>query len=70
MIGYNDVRVAAAQRKGPVSGTTFFESRTLSKLCHAQIFLKCENLHFTISFKERGTLPGCAERTLPDVMPS
>jgi len=56
MIEYDDVRAAAAQLKGQVSETPFLESRTLSKLCDAQIFLKFENLQFTASFKERGVL--------------
>jgi threonine dehydratase len=30
------------------------ESRTLSQLTGAQVFLKFENLQFTASFKERG----------------
>jgi len=34
--------------------TPFLESRTLSRLSGAQIYLKFENLQFTASFKERG----------------
>jgi threonine dehydratase len=32
------------------------ESRTLSQVTGAQVFLKFENLQFTASFKERGAL--------------
>ena len=36
--------------------TPFVESKTLSQILGAQIFLKFENLQFTASFKERGAL--------------
>jgi threonine dehydratase len=45
----------AAQRIGAqVLNTPFVESKTLSQITGAQIFLKFENLQFTSSFKERG----------------
>jgi threonine dehydratase len=37
------------------------ESRTLSQIVGAQVFLKFENLQFTASFKERGA---CNKLTL------
>lgn len=46
---------AAAQRiAGQVLRTPCVESRTLSELTGARVFLKFENLQFTASFKERG----------------
>ena len=41
--------------------TPCVESRTLSQIVGAQVFLKCENLQFTASFKERGA---CNKLTL------
>jgi len=54
MIGLEDVRAAAVRLRGQVLATPFPESRTLSRLTGARIFLKFENLQFTASFKERG----------------
>jgi threonine dehydratase len=56
MVGLNDVRNAAAAISGQVIATACDESRTLSAVCGAQVFLKFENLQFTASFKERGAL--------------
>jgi threonine dehydratase len=39
-----------------VLDTPFVESKTLSQLTGARVFLKFENLQFTASFKERGAL--------------
>ncbi len=48
---------AAAQRlAGQVLDTPCVESKTLSHILGAQVFLKFENLQFTASFKERGAL--------------
>jgi threonine dehydratase len=44
-------RPAAA---GQILETPCVESRTLSQIVGAQVFLKFENLQFTASFKERG----------------
>jgi threonine dehydratase len=41
---------------GQVLDTPCLESRTLSQLTGARVFLKFENLQFTASFKERGAL--------------
>jgi threonine dehydratase len=54
--GYADIEAAAARLAGQVLDTPFVESRTLSQVTGAQVFLKFENLQFTASFKERGAL--------------
>jgi threonine dehydratase len=51
-----DIRSAAARLAGQVLDTPLLESRTLSQILGARIFLKFENLQFTASFKERGAL--------------
>ena len=51
-----DVEAAARRLAGHVLDTPFLESRTLSQITGAQVFLKFENLQFTASFKERGAL--------------
>jgi threonine dehydratase len=54
MITFADIQ-AAAQRIAPhVLNTPCVESKTLSQIIGAQVFLKFENLQFTSSFKERG----------------
>ncbi len=45
---------AAERLRGQILETPCVESRTLSEIVGAQIFLKFENLQFTASFKERG----------------
>src|SRR5450830_1633366 len=54
MLSLQDVEQAAARVAPHVLDTPFVESRTLSQLTGAQIYLKFENLQFTASFKERG----------------
>jgi threonine dehydratase len=54
MIQLADIRAAAARLQGQVLETPCVESRTLSQITGAQVFLKFENLQFTASFKERG----------------
>ena len=51
-----DVEAAAARLAGQVLETPCLESKTLSQITGAQVFLKFENLQFTASFKERGAL--------------
>ncbi|HUQ26579.1 MAG TPA: threonine ammonia-lyase [Burkholderiales bacterium] len=51
-----DVRAAAQRIAGAIERTPCIESRTLSRLTGARVFLKFENLQFTASFKERGAL--------------
>jgi threonine dehydratase len=55
-VTYSDVVSAAAAIRGSVIETRFEQSRTLSKLLDAEIWLKFENLQFTASYKERGAL--------------
>ncbi|RZL58475.1 MAG: threonine ammonia-lyase [Variovorax sp.] len=54
MIEIQDIERAAGRLKGQLLDTPFVESRTLSDIVGAQVFLKFENLQFTSSFKERG----------------
>lgn len=54
MISLADVRAAESRLQGQVLDTPCVESRTLSQITGAQVFLKFENLQFTASFKERG----------------
>ena len=51
-----DVLAAARRIAGAVVRTPCLESRTLSEITGARIFVKFENLQFTASFKERGAL--------------
>jgi threonine dehydratase len=51
-----DVEAAAEHLAGQVLDTPCVESKTLSQITGAQVFLKFENLQFTASFKERGAL--------------
>ncbi|RYF74390.1 MAG: threonine ammonia-lyase [Comamonadaceae bacterium] len=54
MVGIEDIKKAAARLRGQLLDTPCVESRTLSDIVGAQVFLKFENLQFTASFKERG----------------
>ena len=54
MLQLADIQAAAARLQGQVLDTPCVESRTLSQVTGAQVFLKMENLQFTASFKERG----------------
>jgi len=54
MLQLVDIQQAAERVRGQVLETPCVESRTLSQLTGAQVFLKFENLQFTASFKERG----------------
>ena len=56
IIEFDDIDAAAARIAGQVQDTPFLESRTISELTGARVFLKFENLQFTASFKERGAL--------------
>jgi threonine dehydratase len=51
-----DIQAAARRLAGQVLDTPCVESKTLSQIVGAQVFLKFENLQFTASFKERGAL--------------
>ncbi len=54
MLTLQDIRDAATRLQGQVLDTPCVESKTLSQIVGAQVFLKFENLQFTASFKERG----------------
>ena len=54
MIDLQTIQQAAERLRGQVLLTPCMESRTLSQIVRAQVFLKFENLQFTASFKERG----------------
>ncbi len=54
MIDLHDIEQAAQRLQGQVLHTPCVESRTLSQLTGAKVFLKFENLQYTASFKERG----------------
>jgi threonine dehydratase len=54
MLSLSDIQAAAGRLHGQVLRTPCVESRTLSELTGARVFLKFENLQFTASFKERG----------------
>jgi threonine dehydratase len=65
MITFADIQ-SAAQRIAPhVLNTPCVESKTLSQITGAQVFLKFENLQFTSSFKERGACNKLSQ-LLPD----
>ncbi|MBA3595812.1 MAG: threonine ammonia-lyase [Methylibium sp.] len=55
-VGLADVQAAAERLAGHVLETPCVESKTLSQITGAHVFLKFENLQFTASFKERGAL--------------
>lgn len=63
MITLQDIQAAATRLQGQVLDTPCVESRTLSEIVGAQIFLKFENLQFTASFKERGACNKLAQLT-------
>jgi len=54
MLCLADIEQAAQRLQGHLLNTPCVESRTLSQLTGAQIYLKFENLQYTASFKERG----------------
>ena len=54
MLQLQDIQSAAARLCGQVLDTPCVESKTLSEIVGAQVYLKFENLQFTASFKERG----------------
>lgn len=55
-ISLEDVRAAHDRIADQLYATPCLQSRTLSKLTGAQLYIKFENLQFTASFKERGAL--------------
>lgn len=69
MVQLIDIEAAAARLQGQVLRTPCVESRTLSEIVGAQVFLKFENLQFTASFKERGACNKMAELTRAGAAP-
>ena len=63
MLCLTDIEQAEDRLKGHLLDTPCVESRTLSQLTGAQIFLKFENLQYTASFKERGACNKLAQLT-------
>ncbi|CAB5681208.1 L-threonine dehydratase catabolic TdcB [Delftia tsuruhatensis] len=61
MLSLPDIRNAADRLRGAVLETPCVESRTLSQITGAQVYLKFENLQFTASFKERGAFNKLAQ---------
>ncbi len=55
-VSLQSIREAAAAISGAVLGTACLQSRTLSDITGARVYLKFENHQFTASFKERGAL--------------
>ena len=60
-----DVRAAAAALRGAIVDTPCLQSRTLSDVTGADVYLKFENLQFTAAFKERGALNKLLSLTAP-----
>ncbi|MCT9811429.1 threonine ammonia-lyase [Acidovorax sp. Be4] len=63
MLSLHDIQRAAQRIQGHILETPCVESRTLSQIVGAQVFLKFENLQFTASFKERGACNKLAQLT-------
>jgi len=63
MLSLHDIQRAAQRVQGHILETPCVESRTLSQIVGAQVFLKFENLQFTASFKERGACNKLAQLT-------
>ncbi|MBY4597758.1 threonine ammonia-lyase [Ottowia caeni] len=63
MLSLKDIQQAAVRLQGQVLDTPCVESRTLSQITGADVFLKFENLQFTASFKERGACNKLSELT-------
>ena len=63
MLVLKDIERAAERIRGHLLDTPCVESKTLSQLTGATIFLKFENLQYTASFKERGACNKLAQLT-------
>ena len=63
MLSLHDVEQAAGRLQGHLLDTPCVESRTLSQITGAKIYLKFENLQYTASFKERGACNKLAQLT-------
>jgi threonine dehydratase len=63
MLQLADIQAAAQRLQGHVLRTPCVESRTLSEITGARVYLKFENLQFTATFKERGACNKLAQLT-------
>jgi threonine dehydratase len=63
MVSLSTIEQAASTLHGQVLNTPCVQSKTLSMLTGANVFLKFENLQFTSSFKERGACNKMANLT-------
>jgi threonine dehydratase len=66
MLSLTDIEQAAVRLSGHLLDTPCVESRTLSQITGAQIFLKFENLQYTASFKERGACNKLSQLSLEE----
>jgi threonine dehydratase len=66
MLELADIQQAAQRLQGQVLNTPCVESRTISQITGAKVFLKFENLQFTASFKERGAFNKLAQLSAAD----
>jgi threonine dehydratase len=66
MLELADIQQAARRLRGQVLNTPCVESRTISQITGAKVFLKFENLQFTASFKERGACNKLAQLDVGD----
>src|SRR6218665_1069347 len=66
MIGLTDVRAAAELLDGVADRTPVQISRALSHLVGSEVWLKCENLQRTGSFKLRGAYVRMARLSKPE----
>ena len=66
MLSLHHIEQAALRLQGHLLDTPCVESRTLSNITGAQIFLKFENLQYTASFKERGACNKLAQLSLAE----
>ncbi|HWU01526.1 MAG TPA: threonine ammonia-lyase [Novosphingobium sp.] len=63
LLTIDDVRAAAQRIIGQVVRTPIQHSRTLSKICGCDVWLKFENQQFTAAYKERGALNALLQLT-------
>ena len=54
VVPFSAIEVAARRIAGRVAHTPFVQSKTVSQIVGADVWIKLENLQFTASFKERG----------------
>ena len=62
-ISLQDIKEARRTIQGIITPTSLIPSKIISSLCGNQVFLKCENLQKTGSFKIRGAYNKIANLT-------